>query len=343
MPLHCYTPKKFSEHKMSMLVHANLILEDYRSQGYDCTLRQLYYQFVQSNLLENKVTSYSWLGGLINEGRMAGLVDWNLIVDRTRNVRSLPHWKRPSAMAESAMNSYAMDKWSNQEHYVEVWVEKDALRGVIAQACSALDVSHFGCRGYTSQSEMWAAGQRLLIQQDKGKEVHILHLGDHDPSGVDMTRDIQDKLGMFTHGPVDVQRLALNMDQITAGKLAPNPAKTTDSRFEAYARKHGNESWELDALQPPQLVELVTKGVEQFRDEKKWADMVSLEKRGTDTLRYIVQYFPDIVKFVRERRRVDDSPIVCTHCLATQANPRCLCKTSSLPSIQLGPGGTEEY
>lgn len=341
MPLICYELKNFSERKMSMLVHANMILEDYRSQGYDCTLRQLYYQFVQANLLENKVTSYSWLGALISEGRMAGLVDWNLIVDRTRNVRSMPHWERPSAMAESAMHSYAMDKWANQDHYVEVWVEKDALRGVIAQACSALDVSHFSCRGYTSASEAWAAGQRLIVQQDSGKEVHILHLGDHDPSGLDMTRDIQARLSLFTHGPVDVQRLALNMDQVTAGKLAPNPAKVTDSRFEEYAKKYGDESWELDALQPPQLVELITKGVDQFRDEKKWKEAVSLEKRGTDTLRYIVQYFPDVIKFIRDRRTVDSSPIVCTRCLATQANPRCLCKESAGPSIQLGPG--EEF
>lgn len=341
MPLICYKPTKFSDHKMTMLVHANLILESYRKQGYDCTLRQLYYQFVQANLLENKVTSYGWLGDLINDGRMAGLVDWDLIVDRTRNVRALAHWARPSAIVESALSSYAMDRWSNQDHYVEVWVEKDALRGVIAQACNALDVAHFSCRGYTSASEAWAAGQRLLVQQDKGKQVHILHLGDHDPSGLDMTRDIQARLSTFTHGEVDVQRLALNMDQVTAGALSPNPAKVTDSRFAEYQRLYGDESWELDALQPPQLVKIITDGVLQYRDEARYRDALSLEERGRGTLRYIAQYFPDVVKFLRDRRQVDSSPIVCTRCLATQNNPTCLCKSSQGPSIQLEAG--EEY
>lgn len=338
MPLICYEAKKFSIYKLDMIAHANQILKSYSQQGYDCTLRQLYYQFVQANLLENKVTSYSWLGALVNDGRMAGLVDWNLIVDRTRNVHSLPHWARPSAIVESALHSYAMDRWANQPRYIEVWVEKDALRGVIAQACAALDVAHFSCRGYTSQSEAWAAGQRLLVQQDKGKEVHILHLGDHDPSGLDMTRDIQDRLSTFTHGPVDVQRLALNMDQVEAGGLAPNPAKVTDSRFATYQAKYGDESWELDALQPPQLVKLITDGVLALRDEKLWAESVSLEERGRGTLRYIAQYFPDVVKFLRDRRQVDDSPIVCTKCMATQNNPRCLCKESVGPAIRLGAG-----
>lgn len=341
MPLICYKPTKFSTKKMDLLVHANLLLEGYRQQGLDCTLRQLYYQFVQANLLKNEVKSYDWLGNLISDGRMAGLVDWDLIVDRTRNVRALPHWERPSAIIDSAVGSYAVDRWANQQHYIEVWVEKDALRGVIAQACYALDIAHFSCRGYTSQSEAWAAGQRLLVQMDRGKTVHILHLGDHDPSGLDMTRDIRDRLSIFTRDAVDVQRLALNMDQVRTNNLVPNPAKVTDSRFEGYRALYGDESWELDALSPAQLVGLITEGVMQYRDEAKWAEQAKHEERGRATIRYVAQYFTDVVKFLRDRREVDESPIVCTCCLATKNNPQCLCGDSKRPSIQLGAG--EEF
>lgn len=341
MPLICYQPKQFSQHKMQMIVQANMILRDYHARGFDVTLRQLYYQFVQANLLPNKVTSYDWLGNLISDARMAGLIDWDHIVDRTRNLAGLAHWQRPSAIVESAYQSYRMDRWANQPHYLEVWVEKDALRGVVAQACQALDVSHFSCRGYTSQSEAWAAGQRLLIQQDKGKEVHILHVGDHDPSGIDMTRDIAARLATFTHGPVHVERLALNIDQVRRYGLAPNPAKVTDSRFEGYRQQYGDESWELDALSPEQLVGMIQAGINQYKDTKLWEQAEALEERGKATIRYAVQYWPDVVKFLRDRRKVDSSPIICTRCLATQANPKCLCKESNLPSIQLGPG--EEY
>lgn len=341
MPLICYQPKKFSADKMNMIAHANLLLRSYHGRGFDMTLRQLYYQFVQKNLIPNKVTSYDWLGNLISDARMAGLIDWDHIVDRTRNLMGLPHWQRPSAIVESAHKSYHMDHWANQPHYVEVWVEKDALRGVVAQACAALDVNHFSCRGYTSQSEAWAAGQRLLLQQDKGKEVHILHVGDHDPSGIDMTRDIADRLAVFTHGPVHVERLALNMAQVEEHGLAPNPAKVTDSRFAAYRDLYGDESWELDALSPEQLVDTITAGINKYKDSKLWEEATALEQRGKDTLRYVCQYWPDVVKFLRDRRQVDDSPIVCTRCLATKNNPRCLCNDSAVPTIQLGSG--EEF
>lgn len=345
MALICYQAKKFDHRKIDMITHANLVLEDYRGQGLDCTLRQLYYQFVQANLFANSQKNYDWLGNLISDARMAGLIDWNLIVDRTRNVQGLAHWQRPSGIVESAHSSYRIDRWANQKHYVEVWVEKDALRGVIASACQALDVSHFSCRGYTSMSEAWAASQRLLTQLDKGKQVHILHLGDHDPSGLDMTRDIRDRLNAFVRhhdgAEVDVKRLALNMDQVDAGNLIPNPAKITDSRFATYKGLYGDESWELDALQPPQLVSLITEGVNKFRDMDLWAEQEALEKRGRDTLQCAARYWPDVVKFLRDRREVDDSPIVCTRCLATQRNPKCLCHDSSRPSIQLGAG--EEY
>lgn len=345
MPLICYEHKKLSQRKLDMIRHANTYLRGYEGKGLDCTLRQLYYQFVQDNMLPNLDKSYDWFGSLISDGRMAGLIDWNHIVDRTRNVLGLAHWDRPSKIIHSAYDSYMTDSWSNQPHYLEVWVEKDALRGIVNKACSELDVSHFSCRGYTSQSEAWAASQRFQVEMDKGKQCTILHLGDHDPSGIDMTRDIRDRLNNFTQHfglekTIDVKRIALNMAQVEEYSLVPNPAKVSDSRFAAYMEQYGDQSYELDALKPELLVQLITEGVEEYRDDKLWAEQTKIEKRGKDTLRYVNQYWPDVVKFLRDRREVDDSPVVCTKCLATQNNPRCLCKEDG-PVRRLSAPGEE--
>ncbi len=111
--------------------------------------------------------------------------------------------------------------------------------------CEELDVPYFSCRGYTSQSEMWAAAQRLLgyIWAKQRQHVTILHFGDHDPSGIDMTRDIRERLSLFCGGEgFAVRRIALNMDQVRQYDPPPNPAKLTDTRVDAYLRKYGDDS-----------------------------------------------------------------------------------------------------
>lgn len=110
---------------------ANEICADYAAQGYDLTLRQLYYQFVSKALLPNRQQSYKRLGDIINQARLAGLMDWNYITDRTRNLQSLGHWRTPGEIIRSAANSFALDKWSDQPIRVEVWVEKEALAGIV--------------------------------------------------------------------------------------------------------------------------------------------------------------------------------------------------------------------
>ena len=262
---------------------------------------------------------------MLSDARMAGLVDWNSIVDRGRASHANMHWDRPSKILEAALSTYAIDKWSNQPHYVEVWVEKEALQDVLSSACSPLDVRFFACRGYTSQSAMWGAAQRLLHQMDEGKEVHIIHLGDHDPSGIDMSRDIRARLDLFTYSKVHVQRVALNMAQVQKYNPPPDPAKTTDSRYEEYRRKYGDESWELDALDPALLVDLITRAVMQFRDEALWQEALKMERRGKHTLECILKYFPEVVDFIRERRQKDPSRVICLECGATADNPVCSC------------------
>jgi hypothetical protein len=282
---------------LAIIERANVIIADYAAQGFDLTLRQLYYQFVARGIIPNRDTEYKRLGSIINDARLAGLIDWNSIQDRTRELRKNPHWMSPAGVIESALNSYHLDLWKGQGNRPEVWIEKDALVGVIAGVCNALDVPYFSCRGYTSQSEMWAAGQRLRGYRQAGQRPVILHLGDHDPSGIDMTRDIFERLEMFT-GNVPVVRLALNMPQVLEYNPPPNPAKLTDSRIAGYLDAYGAESWELDALEPSVLVALVREAITGLIDQDPWDEREALLEEHKTLLRATSERWDEVAAFV---------------------------------------------
>jgi hypothetical protein len=280
-----YITRRFKPESARLIELANRIIAEYEAQGYELTLRQLYYQLVARDVIPNNERSYKNLGSLINDARLAGLVDWMAIEDRTRNVRSNPHWERPRDIIDAAVSQYRIDKWENQAHRIEVWVEKDALVGVIARICGELDLAYFSCRGYTSASELWRAGRRLRDYARNGQIPIVIHLGDHDPSGIDMTRDITERLELFAETPIEIHRIALNWDQIDLYQPPPNPAKLTDSRANGYIAKHGLESWELDALRPEVLAGLIRDEVFSFRNVERWQEMVDREEVERESLR----------------------------------------------------------
>jgi hypothetical protein len=271
-----YRSVRFGESSRAIIEQANQILREYAARGIVVTLRQLYYQFVARDLLPNKQKEYKRLGSIVIDARLAGLIDWYHLQDRTRHLNGLSHWDDPGGVIKSAAASYHRDLWEGHPNYVEVWIEKDALVGVIEGVCWEWDVPYFSCRGYTSQSEMWSASQRLLRRIRGGQSAHIIHLGDHDPSGKDMSRDIEERLWEFLsyHGEsaIEVHRIALNMDQVRKYNPPPNPAKITDSRARGYISKFGGESWELDALDPDVLVSLIRVNVLKRLDVALWKE-----------------------------------------------------------------------
>lgn len=278
MPRIKYVEMKFTPGRLALIAQANEIVQEYSRQGFDLTLRQLYYQFVSRGYIANKQQEYKRLGEAINDARLAGMIDWHAITDRTRNLRGLAHWDEPSEIVADAAAQFRVDRWKTQRYRVEVWIEKDALVGVIDGVCRELDVPYFSCRGYTSQSEMWAASQRLISWRKGGQQPVILHLGDHDPSGIDMSRDIEGRLRLFMGGEAPTfKRLALNMPQVEQYKPPPNPAKTTDSRYEGYIAKHGDESWELDALEPTVIAALIRDASAPFISKPKWKASAAAE------------------------------------------------------------------
>lgn len=288
---------------------AREIMEEYAKQGFDLTLRQLYYQFVSLDLISNNEREYKNLGQAIDQGRMYGLIDWEQLVDRTRNVRKNPHWDSPASIVRACSEQFRLDLWVNQDVAIEVWVEKEALIGVVEPTCEQWDVPFFACKGYVSQSEMWSAAQRIGTYLDADRRPIILHLGDHDPSGLDMTRDIGDRIARFVaydYGHVreeadsfdekfgiqnaaerfEVRRIALNRDQIRKYNPPPNPAKQTDARFAAYREQTGlDQSWELDALKPTTIAELIETEILSEYDEDRWNDAVAKQDEGRAELK----------------------------------------------------------
>lgn len=298
MPKICYIEKNFRRATLDQIDTANVIIEEYAAQGFDLTLRQLYYQMVARGYIENSERSYKNFGNVIDDGRLAGRIDWDRIVDRTRNLRGNSHFRDPAQIMQAALNSYRIDKWARQPYRAEVWVEKDALIGIVETVCRRLDVPFFACRGYTSQSEMWGAGQRLERWKRQGQTPILLYLGDHDPSGIDMTRDVIDRLTLFAGG-MQVDRLALNWDQVEHFNPPPNPTKLTDSRAEGYIAEFGLSSWELDALDPATLAGLIETAVTSFRDDSLWAESVEEETEGRGLLQMAADQWEDVADFLQ--------------------------------------------
>lgn len=296
MTFKCYIPKKFRAEALATIQTANEIMESYASKGFSMTLRQVYYQFVARGLIENSDASYNRLGGLLSDARLAGLVSWDHLEDRDRNLMGLSSYNTPQGYirAQCSVAGYRRDLWEDQPMRPEVWVEKKAMVDVVGQICNRLRVDFFACKGYVSQSEQYVAGQRLRGYVMRGQRPIVFHLGDHDPSGLDMTRDNTERLSMFAGTPVQVVRLALNMDQVNQYDPPPNPAKVTDSRFEDYQRKYGDESWELDALEPQVIQNLIENNVTRVRNYDKWSEALrqeALERQElTDILEEVGRY-----------------------------------------------------
>lgn len=289
-----FVSKKFGQEATEMVDTINGILDSYAAQGYDLSLRQLYYQLVSKNLIVNQEKSYKNLGVLVSDARLAGLIDWDMIKDRGREMISNPHWKDPAHFIENVAPQYRFDLWEDQDCYVEVMVEKQALEGVLIPVCRQLDVPFTANKGYSSSSCLYEASKRFLERADQAKDLYVIYLGDHDPSGMDMSRDVKDRLDLFisaSERTVDVRRVALNMDQIQELNPPENPAKITDSRAANYIAQYGQSSWELDAIEPAQLAQIVRDAVTEIMDEVKFKKNQAKQEKGRkDLLKFAKEY-----------------------------------------------------
>lgn len=265
-----YKGFRFQDKVLDLIETMNSIIGTYQSQGFVLTVRQLYYQLVARDIIENSQKSYKRITSIANDARLAGLMDWDAIEDRTRAFVRRTRWLNGRHILDAAANSFHIDMWERQPRRVFVIIEKEALVGVLSPTCQKFDVPILAARGYPSCTVLRDFALEDIMPFADAQDLTILHLGDHDPSGIDMSRDLKDRISMFARQNVELVRVALNMEQIEERQPPPNPAKATDSRFADYVDRFGDESWELDALPPEYLVELVQGEIEHRIDDAQW-------------------------------------------------------------------------
>jgi len=306
---------KFHKKNLDLLEKIKEILEEFAAQGITITLRQLYYQLVARDIIPNQVSEYTKLSCLLTNARYNGNIDWDAIEDRVRVPTNPQIFEDIEEIIMVAMHSYKLDRWKGQEYYVELWTEKDALSSVISPLCKKWQISFIVNRGYTSASSIFESKQRLLDQVWKNKKCIILYLGDHDPSGLDMIRDIRERLEEFmnynkgirqenlessiphdygenlnlTQDMIDnylqVIPIALTQEQIKNYNPPPNFAKIKDPRAKDYIGTYGNTSWEVDALRPEVLQELIEKSILKYLDIEKFEQVKKKEKEDIEKLK----------------------------------------------------------
>jgi DNA topoisomerase VI subunit A len=278
-----FTTFKMRKANLEKLNVINSIIDEYLAHDYKLTLRQLYYQLVSRDIIPNNKKEYNKLSELLKNGRMSGLVDWDAIEDRGR-VPYIPYYcDSVSDALKDTADSYRLNRQIGQEVYVEVWSEKDALSGILKRVTSHYHVRLVINKGYSSCSAMREAYKRFKIWGYRKKCV-ILYLGDHDPSGLDMVRDIRHRLAEFgITDSLTVKPIALTTEQVQLytppeNKLKEDDyGKLKDPRGKIYFEKFGNASWEVDALNPEILTALLHSEIRSVIDVSKFNDVIEKE------------------------------------------------------------------
>lgn len=313
MAAELFIDKKFSAAHGQVIKQANKIIKEYMDQGYTLTLRQIHYQFVSRDLYENTQANYKRLGNILDAARKAGRVDWDAIEDRTRVLRRIDVWNSPEKALERIRNQFKLDPWDEQPklHRIEVWVEKDAAVGIVQPTCDALRIPYFSCRGYSSSSGLYEAGKRLAAYHAAGYATTVLYLGDHDPSGVQMTEVSEERVNMYARHEIDFHRIALTLDQIAEHNPPPNFVKETDSRTKWYVEQFDTEDcWELDALSPKTVDQIIRGHVEPMIDKAAWDKTLATEEEHRAVLSEIISDWsrtkaaPVMLEFIRGHRDI---------------------------------------
>lgn len=283
-----FRSKNFNKKSLILLDYILEIIEEYSNQNIKLTLRQLYYQLVSRDYIINKQSEYSKLSKLVTDARYCGIIDWDAIEDRIRMPRIHSEFENIIDLIRCAKASYRLDRWKEQKYYIELFTEKDALTSILLPIANKWHI-HFNVnRGYSSATATYDTSKRFLNASENGKELILLYLGDHDPSGLDMVRDIRERLLEFGV-PIEVEHIALTSEQIKKYNPPPNPAKFSDPRAKMYISKYGKTSWEVDALKPEVMIKLVNQSIEQYVDIDLMQEIVTKEKSDIKKLEKYVE------------------------------------------------------
>jgi hypothetical protein len=275
------------------------------------SLRGLFYQLVVTGHFSNDRTNYQKLSRAMVKARETGAVDWDWITDSIRQTLKPSSWSGLDDYLECVQDSYRRSMWSRMPHYVCVFCEKDAMAGALEPATAGFDVALHVVRGYVSASFSHGIARHWKRIQ---KPIFAYYLGDWDPSGLDLERNLRDALERYSgrsdlariyaeYDMIDVEsacaddadessfiwrRLSVNADDFDKFKIVPMLAKKTDSRSKAFAQKHGHQCAELDAIPADVLRDRVEQAIEGHVDHAEWSRMRKVEQAERDTLETVI-------------------------------------------------------
>jgi len=283
------------------------VVDAYIRKGIKLSNRQLYYRLVGKDLIPNYIEIYKRVCKFLTDLKYGGYIDWDAIEDRGRVPKRKSEWDTIQDLIDSAVSSYRLPRWQDQDFYIELYCEKEAMESVLRPIADKYHI-YFGYnKGYSSSSTMYELAKRVDKALDDEKIVTILYLGDHDPSGLDMVRDVEERIKEFlmawrygldiddeeyprwqTEEWIDdnfsVEAVALTKIQIEKYKPPPNPAKITDPRAKDYIAEHGRISWELDSIEPEILMEITENAILDYLIVDRYNAWIEKEKEESKAL-----------------------------------------------------------
>src|SRR5215204_7132563 len=253
--------------------------------GHPMTLRQVHYRLVSRDdvIQPNTLSAYNTLGGWLRDDRLAGLIPWKWMEDRLRVAKGWAVWENPAEFLHSVRSDYQRNPWQDQEHYVEVWCEKDALSGIFSDALAPYRVTFNIGRGYDGWSSIKRAADRYHWRKE-GHDIDttVLYFGDFDPSGEDMHRSLVERFATLGIYP-EIPKVALTPE--AARRLPGDVTKADDSRAAAFVAKYGDLAVELDALPVNELRDRIRREIEGRIDMDALAVSGRIEREQQQRLR----------------------------------------------------------
>jgi hypothetical protein len=221
---------------------------------------------------------------LLKEAREQGDIPWEWIVDETRSLERASTWADPAAYARAVARSYRRDFWNQQPVHVEVWSEKGTIRGVLQPVLDQYAVGFRVMHGFSS-----ATSVHDVADDCDGRELIALYVGDYDPSGLFMSeQDLPARLTEYEGYHVDVRRIALTRRQVAGLPAFPASDKSKDPRYQWFCLSYGKRCWELDAMDPNDLLDCVEGAIKALIEPVAWKRCEVVNKAEQESLKTIL-------------------------------------------------------
>jgi hypothetical protein len=236
------------------------------------TVRQVYYQATVRGIVDKTEAGYGVVQNDLTLMRKDGSLPYRWLADSTRWQRKPTTYRSVNEALEDTARLYRKDLWADANSYVEIWLEKDALAGVVVPITRQFDVPLMVARGYASLSFLHSAAEYI---SELDVPAYIYHLGDYDPSGQDAARSIEQTLReMAPAAEIVFERIAVTPEQIAEWELPTRPTKASDTRSKGF----GEISVELDAIEPALLRDLVQSAIEEHLPPEQYAILKVAER-----------------------------------------------------------------